>query len=39
VSRTFNVRPGSRVRIDLVVDIEIVDFGGGTGSEYGAGDG
>lgn len=39
VNRSFTVRPGGKVKIDLIIDIEIVDVSEGTGSEYGAGDG
>lgn len=39
VNRSFTVRPGSKVKIDLIIDIEIVDVSEGAGSEYGAGDG
>ncbi|MCK5737082.1 MAG: hypothetical protein KAH21_11415 [Spirochaetaceae bacterium] len=39
VNRHFTVRPGGKVKIELIIDIEIVDMGNGSGSEYGAGDG
>ncbi|RKX98707.1 MAG: hypothetical protein DRZ90_01905 [Spirochaetes bacterium] len=39
VNRHFTVRPGGKVRINLIIDIEIVDVGEGSGSEYGVGDG
>ncbi len=39
VNRSFTVRPGGKVRIDLVIEIGIVEYGDGAGSEYGAGDG
>jgi len=39
VNRHFTVRPGGKVKIDLIIDIEIIDMGEGTGSEYGVGDG
>jgi hypothetical protein len=39
IKRSFTVRPGSRVKIDLVVDIGIVEFGENAGSEQGSGDG
>lgn len=39
IKRSFTVRPGSQVKIDLVVDIGIVEFGENAGSEQGSGDG
>lgn len=39
VNKSFTVRPGAKVRIDLIIDIKIVEYGEGAGSEYGAGDG
>jgi len=39
VNRHFTVRPGGKVKIDLIIDIEIIDMGEGSGSEYGVGDG
>lgn len=39
VSRDFNLSPGARVNIDLLVDISIVDLSEGGGSPFGAGDG
>lgn len=39
VSRTFNIRPGGKVNIDLSVDISIVDFSESGGNPFGAGDG
>jgi len=39
VNRHFTVRPGGKVKIDLIIDIEIIDMGEGAGSEYGVGDG
>ena len=39
VSREFFVRPGSRVGIELLVDIKIMEFGNETGNPFGSGDG
>ncbi len=39
VNRSFTIRPGGKVTINLIIDIEIVEYGEGSGSEYGAGDG
>jgi len=39
VNRRFTVRPGGKVKIDLIIDIEIIDTGEGSGSEYGVGNG
>jgi len=39
VNRHFTVRPGGKVKVNLIIDIEIVDLGEGSGSEYGVGDG
>jgi hypothetical protein len=39
VNRHFTIRPGGKVKIELIIDIEIVDLGEGSGSEYGVGDG
>jgi hypothetical protein len=39
VSRSFSIRPGGKVRIDLLFEIDIVDYGDDSGNRYGAGDG
>jgi len=39
VNRHFTVRPGGKVKIKLIIDIEVIDVGEGQGSEYGVGDG
>lgn len=39
VNRSFTIRPGAKVKIDLVIEIDIVEYGERAGSEYGAGDG
>lgn len=39
VNRSFTIRPGAKVKIDLVIEIDIVEYGESAGSEYGAGDG
>jgi len=39
VSRPFPVLPRGKLTIELIVDIDIVDIGDGTGNQFGAGDG
>ncbi len=39
VSREFTLNPGGKVRINLVLDINIVDIANGAGNNFGAGDG
>ena len=39
VSRRFSIRPGGKVKVELIFDIEIVEFGDGHGNPFGSGDG
>lgn len=39
ISKTFSVRPGSRVNITLLLDIKITEYDNEVGSPFGSGDG
>ena len=39
ISRQFTILPGAKLAIDLLVEIDIVEYGEGTGNEFGAGEG
>ncbi len=39
VSKSFVIRPGGKVKIDLIVEIDILDFSEDSGNRFGAGDG
>lgn len=39
VSRSFNIRPGGKVKIDLIFEIDILDYSDDSGNRFGAGDG
>ncbi len=39
ISRRFTLLPGAKLAIDLLVEIDIVEYGESTGNEFGAGEG